>query len=100
MYSGELSHMENSRRWSCINLIFVLALVIFNTANGYFRYYYIMCRVAAWEANGSEMPECKRGPGANFKPVWYSITECLGQVADTVIPCMLLWFALKKMQNS
>ena len=59
MYNGELSHMENSRRWSVLNFTFISLLVMINIATGYFRYYYILCRVASWEDKGSI--DCARG---------------------------------------
>lgn len=95
MYNGELSHMENSRRWSCINILFLVMLVLVNVSDGYFRYGFITCRLASWRSTALD---CRRG--ADFKPVWYAIMEVLGQTADTAIPCVLLFSALRRMRAS
>jgi hypothetical protein len=72
MYNGELSHMESSRKWSCINLLFLVGLTLINVANGYFNYFFLHCRAASWENNRDE---CRND--SDFKPVWYAITETI-----------------------
>lgn len=43
MYHGELSHMESSRRYGCINFMFLMFLLASNLGYGYFNYWFLQC---------------------------------------------------------
>jgi hypothetical protein len=41
MYEGQLSHMESSRRFGCLNVSFLLFLLLANLGYGYFNYWFL-----------------------------------------------------------
>lgn len=52
MYDGELSHMESSRRFACINFTYGLFLLCANIGYGYFNFYFLQCELDT--LNGKE----------------------------------------------
>ena len=95
MYHGVISHMEVSRRWNCINAIFYIGVIVINTCDGYYTYYFLLCQMC-----NDQLPENKCCWHAFNNEFWCLFNQVLASTVATLIPCLLLFSALRKMKVS